>query len=323
MIVGGEPEKIAPHLEFAAAKGLARPRLAGSLALAQLEGNRFADAYRRADAALDQYGQDRYVWSVFKQTAIANNKFEAVIDRLSREFPTGLPAWAKAHQREAEVLQAKWEVEQKIRRAEALADDLPRVRLVIEHRRFASDEKGNPLTTIESTGQGEIVLELFENEAPLTVANFIDLVQRKFYDGTSFHLAVPATAVVGGDPNTKKEDRNRNHDGQGGPGYVIADEYQAKSARNHFRGSISMVKTKPHTAGSQFFISLAPAPEMDGHFSVFGRILEGQEVADRITRGRTTPEVGPFGRPIPGDLLVRAEVVRKRRHEYRAVKEQP
>jgi cyclophilin family peptidyl-prolyl cis-trans isomerase len=320
ILIGGEPEEIAPHLEFAAAQGLNRPRLAGSLALAQLEANRFKDAYRTAAAALDQYGQDRYLWSAFKQTALASNQFEPVIDRLTRAFPGGLPTWAKAYRREAEVLQAKWEVEQKFRRAEALAGDLPRVRLIIEHRRFAKDSKGNPLTTIESTGRGEIVLELFENEAPLTVTNFIDLVARKFYDGTSFYLALPATAVAGGDPNTRNEDRDR--DGDGGPGYVIADEYQAKGARNHFRGSISMVKTEPRTAGSRFFLSLAPAPEMDGNFTVFGRILEGQEVADKITRGRTTRKLGHFGRIIPGDLLVRAEVVRKRPHEYRAVKEQ-
>jgi cyclophilin family peptidyl-prolyl cis-trans isomerase len=327
MIVGGEPEFIGPYLEFAARKELARPRLAGSLALAQLEANRFEDAYRRANSALDQYERDRYVWGVFKQTALANNKFDAVSERLVRAFPTGLPAWAKPLQREAAVLQTKWEAEQQVRRAEALAGDLPRVRLVIEHRRFARDDKGNPLTTIESTGHGEIVLELFENEAPLTVANFIDLVTQKFYDGTSFHLAVPAAAVVGGDPNTRNEDRNRDHDGAGGPGYVIADENKVKTARNHFRGSISMVKIMANKTlqppGSQFFLSLAPAPEMDGHFTVFGRILEGQEVADKITLGRTTRKFGPFGRPIPGDLLVRAEVLRKRPHEYRAVKAQP
>jgi cyclophilin family peptidyl-prolyl cis-trans isomerase len=132
---------------------------------------------------------------------------------------------------------------------------------------------------------------------------------------------VPATMVAGGDPNTRNDDPD--DDGLGGPGYVIADEYKAKTARNHFRGSISMVRTPQRSAGSQFFFRLSPAPEMDGKFTVFGRIIEGQDVADRITRGRTTRQVGPFGRIIPGDLLVRAEVLRKRAHEYRAVKEQP
>ncbi len=321
IIIGGEPEEIAPHLEFAAAHGLNRPRLAGSLARVQLEANRFADSFRTAAAALDRNGPDRYLWDAFAHAAISSNQFAPVLERLPRDFPAGLPSWAKAHQREAQGLQAKWEVEQKIRRAEARADDLPRVRLVIEHRRFARDPDGKPLTTIESTGRGEIVLELFENEAPLTVANFIDLVTRKFYDGTSFHLVLPATMVAGGDPSTRNDDPD--DDGLGGPGYVIADEYQAKTARNHFRGSISMVKTTPRSAGSQFFFSLSPAPAMDGNFTVFGRIIEGQDVADQITRGRTTRKLRHFGRIIPGDLLVRAEVVRKRSHEYRAVKEQP
>ena len=109
--------------------------------------------------------------------------------------------------------------------------------------------------------------------------------------------------AAGGDPNTKNDDPD--DDGLGGPGYVISDEYQAKNARNHFRGSISMIKTMPHSAGSQFFLSLAPAPAMDGVFTVFGRIIEGQDVADRITRGRTTCKLRHFGRIIPGDLLVR------------------
>lgn len=321
IIVGGEPDEIEPHLQFAAAHGLKGPRLSGSLALTQLQANQFTDACRTAADALDQKGHDRYLWDAFTRASIGNNQFEPVIERLTRTFPTGLPGWAQAYRRQAEALQVKWDIEQKIRRAEAIANDLPRVRLVIEHRRFAKDLSGKPLTTIESTGRAEIVLELFENEAPLTVANFIDLVTRKFYDGTSFHLALPATMVAGGDPNTKNDDPS--DDGVGGPGYFIADEYQAAAARNHFRGSISMVKTKPHTAGSQFFFSLAPLPEMNGNFTVFGRIIQGQDVADKITRGRTTRALDHFGRIIPGDLLVRAEILRKRPHEYRAVKKQP
>jgi cyclophilin family peptidyl-prolyl cis-trans isomerase len=323
LMVGGEPEEIYPNLKFAADHGLKRARLAGSLSHTQMEANQFADSYRTAAAALDQNSQDRYLWNAFARAAISNHEFEPVIARLTRAFPAGLPSWAKAHRRDAEILQAKWEIEQKIRRAEALANDLPRVRLVIEHRRFAKDPSGKPLTTIESTGREEVVLELFENEAPLTVANFIDLATQKFYDGTTFHLAVSATMVAGGDPNTKNDDPA--DDGAGGPGYVIPDEYQAAAARNHFRGSISMAKTAPHTAGSQFFFSLAPLPKMhvDGTFTVFGRIVQGQDVVDRITRGRTTRKIGPFGKIIPGDLLVSAEVLRKRPHEYRAVKERP
>lgn len=91
-------------------------------------------------------------------------------------------------------MQALWEIEEQRRTAEAKADDLPRVRLVIEHRRFARDPSGKPLTVVESTGREEVLLELFENEAPRTVANFVELVSSGFYDGTKFHLAVPASS---------------------------------------------------------------------------------------------------------------------------------
>ena len=229
ILVGGEPEEIAPHLEFAVKQGLKRTRLLGSLALAQLEANQFKAAYSAAEDALDRAGQDRYVWNAYGRIAFSSNRFDEVRDRLGRAFPDGLPAWAKEIRRNAVELQARWEMEETRRRAEATADDLPRVRLVIEHRRFAKDAAGKPLTSVESTGREEVVLELFENEAPRTVANFVELVEHRFYDGTSFHLAVPAIMVAGGDPKTKYSDPSEH--GTGGPGYVIADEFKAPAGR--------------------------------------------------------------------------------------------
>ena len=142
--------------------------------------------------------------------------------------------------------------------------------------------------------------------------------RRSYGQGQRFHLAAPATLVTGGDPNTKNDDPS--DDGSGGPGYTIPDEFREPGARRHFRGALSMVNTDPETAGSQFFITVAPMPLMDGQFTVFGRVIQGQEVVDRITLGRTTPEVGRFGKIIPGDVLVHAEVIRKRPHEYRVFK---
>ena len=321
LLIGGESDTIASLLQFAVAKGLQRPRLAASVALNHLKANEFAQAYKSAAAAVEQPGADRYVWNAFIKVGFSSNQFADVAKRLDRAFPDGLPSWAKRHRKSADELQALWQTEEKVRSAEAKADDLPRVRFVIEHRRFARDKAGQPLTTIESTGRAEIVLELFENEAPNTVANFLDLVARKFYDGTSFHHAVPADMAAGGDPNTKNDDPA--DDGNGGPGYVLPNEFTSPKARNHFRGSISMAIDKKRTAGSQFFLSLAPDPEMNRERTVFGRIIQGQEAADRITQGQTYRKKGESGKLIPGDLLVRAAIVRKRGHEYKVVKEQP
>jgi cyclophilin family peptidyl-prolyl cis-trans isomerase len=318
MLVGGEPEEILPHFEFAVKQGLRRPRLLASIAREHLEANRFAEAYRAVESALDHAAQDRYVWKNYGRIAFCSNRFEEVRDKLGRAFPGDPPDWVRAIRKNARDLQDNWEVELKRREAETRANDLPRVKLTIEHRRFARDADGKPLTAIESTGREEAVLELFENEAPATVANFIDLVSRGVYDGTRFHLAVPAVIVAGGDPMARGSDASE--DGTGGVGYVIPDEFQRAGARKHFRGSISMANTGPHTASSQFFICLSPEPAADGRHAVFGRVIEGQQAVDRITRGRTTRNVG-FGRLIPGDVLVRAEVLRKRDHEYRAQKE--
>jgi peptidyl-prolyl cis-trans isomerase B (cyclophilin B) len=148
----------------------------------------------------------------------------------------------------------------------------------------------------------------------LTVANFIHLAETGFYNGTTFYWADPGQMVVGGDPNTKNDDPS--DDGLGGPGYTIPDEYAKKNARGHFRGTISTVQNGPGKAGSQFFITLIPSPQFDGNSTAFGRVIEGQDVVDRITQGRTNPEAGESEETIPGDLLIRAEVIRKRAHAY-------
>jgi cyclophilin family peptidyl-prolyl cis-trans isomerase len=125
--------------------------------------------------------------------------------------------------------------------------------------------------------------------------------------------------VAGGDPESKKEDTE--DDGSGGPGYTIPNESGSPRARRHFRGSLTMFNADtPERVGSQLMITLCSQPRMDGHFAVFGRVLKGQKVVDAITVGRTTKNVGKFGRVIPGDLLFKAEVIRKRPHEYKVIK---
>ncbi len=179
----------------------------------------------------------------------------------------------------------KIEAELAKRKAEAEADDLPRVKL--------------------TTSAGEILVELFENEAANTVANFVSLVEKGFYDGTPFHRVIGGFMAQGGDPTGT---------GSGGPGHAIACECDQPGARLHFRGTLSMAHAGKDTGGSQFFLTFRPTDHLDGRHTVFGRVIEGDEVLSRLTRTQD-----PEGRPVPGvqpDTIEKAEVVRKRDHAY-------
>jgi cyclophilin family peptidyl-prolyl cis-trans isomerase len=320
MYAGGDPAEMRPYFENAVKGGLERPRLWSSLARVQFDGNHFAEGYALAVKALDAQPQNHYCWETYNRIALGNQRFDELIKRLKQEFPDAgqRPSWATSMLDRAHKLGELWQAELKQRTADAHRDDLPRVKLVVEHRRFVRDETGSVTSKVEVTGKDEMELELFEDQAPETVANFISLVDAGFYDGTLFMVAESAAYVQGGDPNTKHDDTS--DDGRGGPGYVIHDEFNLPGARNHFRGSISMVNTGPQSAGSQFFICLAPDEHFNGHFTVFGRIVRGQGAADAITLGRTTANVGHFGKVIPGDRLVHAEVTRRRNHLYTPIK---
>ncbi len=321
MQVGGEPAEMLPYFQRAVDGGLERPRLLASLARVQFEANQFAAAYDSALKALELDEPDRYVWESYTRIAEGNERFDELDKRLDAAFanPATNPGWEQAIRVRLNELVKLWQRELSFREADGTKNDLPRVRLTIEHRRFGHDAAGNSTSKIETTGQGEVELELFEDQAPQTVANFISLVEKGFYDGTLFMVAESARYVQGGDPDTKNDDPS--DDGGGGPGYVIADEFKRPDARDHFRGSISMVNTGPHSGGSQFFITLAPNQAFNTHFTVFGRVIAGQEVIDAITPGRTNRTIGHFGKLVPGDALVKAEVVRKRPHAYVATKQ--
>ncbi|HVR85692.1 MAG TPA: peptidylprolyl isomerase [Planctomycetota bacterium] len=168
-----------------------------------------------------------------------------------------------------------WKTEQEIRARQAKADDLPQVRF--------------------TTTKGDIEIELFENEAPNTVSNFIELVSSKYYDGLKFHRVIPGFMAQGGDPTGS---------GAGGPGYRFKDEITPES-RLHFRGTLSMANAGPNTNGSQFFLTHLPTDWLNGKHTVFGRVVAGQAVVDSL---------------IIGDSITKAEVVRKRDHEYKVVK---
>lgn len=174
-----------------------------------------------------------------------------------------------------------WATEEALRAAEATADTLPRVEV--------------------TTDRGRMVMELFEDSAPNTVANFIDLVNKGFYDGTLFHRVIPAFMAQGGDPNSKHGSTGAV--GTGGPGYRILGEATKPEARKHFPGTISMAHNgNPDNGGSQFFICFGPTGHLNGVHTAFGRVIEGMDVLLSTQQQ---------------DVIQSMKVLRKRDHEYK------
>jgi peptidyl-prolyl cis-trans isomerase B (cyclophilin B) len=134
--------------------------------------------------------------------------------------------------------------------------------------------------TIE-TPKGRIRLELFEKEAPKTVANFETLAKKGFYDGLRFHRVIANFMIQGGCPHSRNAGDARA--GTGGPGYKIKCETKG-NPKKHGKGALSMAHAGPDTGGSQFFITHQPTPHLDGVHTVFGQVIEGQDVVDRIQK---------------------------------------
>lgn len=218
--------------------------------------------------------------------AFGTNDFEMAEEMLTKAEASGLISEAGGKfLRGLPDAKATWVVEQELRQAEAEADDLPRVKLY--------------------TTAGDIVIELFENEAPETVGNFISLIEKGYYDGLDFHRVLQGFMAQGGCPNG---------DGTGGPGYKIYCECTNENHRNHFAGSLSMAKeASRHTGGSQFFISFVSTPHLNGVHTVFGRVLEGMETLPKITKVDPQQSINTKS----PTTITRAEVLRKRDHDYR------
>lgn len=125
------------------------------------------------------------------------------------------------------------------------------------------------------TGAGDIELTLFAGKAPRTTANFLNLADRGFYDDLTFHRVVDDFIIQGGDPDGT---------GRGGPGYQFNDEFHAELSHDS-AGTLSMANSGPNTNGSQFFITHKPTPHLDGKHSVFGQVVEGQNVVEKIDEG--------------------------------------
>ena len=134
-----------------------------------------------------------------------------------------------------------------------------------------------PIVTIEMESGGIIKAELYPDVAPITVENFISLIEKGFYNGLTFHRNIPGFVIQGGCPQGT---------GTGGPGYTIKGEFSSNGVENnlkHTRGVLSMARSQdPDSAGSQFFIMHADAPHLDGEYAAFGKVIEGMDVVDKI-----------------------------------------
>ena len=135
----------------------------------------------------------------------------------------------------------------------------------------AHAQSAHPKAVIE-TSKGKIVLELYPDKAPKTVENFIRLAKKGFYNGVIFHRVIPGFMIQTGDPTGT---------GRGGPGYTFQDEF-APDLKHDAPGTVSMANAGPNTNGSQFFITLAPTPWLNGKHSIFGKVSEGQDVVAQI-----------------------------------------
>ncbi len=265
---------------------------AGEIVLQQtFNENQFEKAAEVAEALMKARRRTQTVVSLGGVSLFATHRFDEALSILSDADKAGrlIPRYA-SYLDSAKLYVDYWKKEQEIREKEAtLTGDqaLPQVQF--------------------ATSKGKIVFELFEDQAPNTVANFISLVEAKKYDSIRFHRVIAGFMAQGGDPNTL--DNDPTNDGSGGPGYNIKCECYREDARMHFRGSLSMAHAGTDTGGSQFFITHLPTewlnprlePKKGGH-TVFGRVIEGIEVASALKKG---------------DSIETATVVRKRPHEYK------
>src|SRR6266705_1397347 len=159
--------------------------------------------------------------------------------------------------------------------------------LLLASAAFAAEEKKEEKTTVNTsnevavikTSEGDMVVEFWNDAAPNTIENFKKLARSGFYNGTIFHRIVKGFMMQGGDPNSKDPAKESRY-GQGDPGYKIKAEFNDHS---HERGVLSMARgPDPDSAGSQFFICLAPVQRLDHEYTTFGKLIKGDEVLEKI-----------------------------------------
>jgi cyclophilin family peptidyl-prolyl cis-trans isomerase len=290
-----ESEQILPKLRAAAeaafdadpGKDVAVNRLLMGMMAYGFRREDYAAVVKLAQKLLAGKVEDPVVYSIGGVAACLADDYDTAEKYLPLADKAGkLDTEGKQHLADLPKNKELWAKEQAIRVMEKEADNLPRVKL--------------------ETSKGTIVVELFENQAPQTVGNFISLVEKKFYDNTPFHRVLPGFMAQGGDPQGN---------GTGGPGYAIPCECHRDDHRLHFQGTLSMAHSGKDTGGSQFFITFLRTPHLDGKHTAFGRVVEGMDVLPKLQR--RNPELERQGIPLPPpDTILTATVLRKREHEY-------
>ncbi len=156
------------------------------------------------------------------------------------------------------------------------------------------------------TSEGEMVVHFWTDAAPNTIENFTKLARSGFYDGTIFHRIIKGFMIQGGDPSSK-DPAKENHYGEGGPGYQIKAEFDQ---HKHERGVISMARgPDPDSAGSQFFICLAPVPRLDGKYTTFGKLIKGDDVLEKISNTPVTKNImGEMSKPTKRVVITKIEI---------------
>ena len=249
----------------------------------------YDEAYRMFTAFLSK-GMHKSHPEIFEMagvSAFGANRFNAALKCFDYAKQTGAQLSRQAQSYADSIKNyyvEAWGDEMALRQKEAQADNLPRVLI--------------------RTSVGDMVVELFENEAPNTVKNFVTLVESGFYSNLPFHRVLAGFMAQGGCPKG---------DGTGGPGYTVPEEYSKDNARKHFRGSLAMARSMdPNSAGSQFYITLLPNQSLDANYTVFGRVIDGMGVLSKIER--IDPQ-NPYPGQNPSKIL-EMKVIRKQNHDY-------
>ena len=254
--------------------------------------DRFAEAAATINALIEGKATDPVIYNDAGVMAFANHEFEKAKGYFEKAAAAGvLTGQSDGMNKVVDDYIKFWGRESRLRKeADALEGDdrLPRVKM--------------------ETNKGTLVFELFEDEAPETVGNFVHLVESGFYDGLTFHRVLGGFMMQGGCPQGN---------GQGGPGYNIFCECTSPDHRKHFTGSLSMAHAGRDTGGSQFFVTFVPTPMLNGDHTVFGRVIEGLDVLPKINR--RDPDK-PTDLAISKDKIIKAEVLNKRDHAYKPKK---